>query len=280
MHKGPVSAEERERALARISAKMIGQVFGKLRVESFSHTAPEHKPRRYWLCRCECGNTVTRCTEQLKSSSYSPSCKDCHRKHLAQLRFKHGQSHTPLHGIWIQMRARCTDPNLKQYKHYGGRGITYDPRWEDFSIFAAEVGERPSSEHSIDRIDVNGNYDPGNVRWATDIEQMRNMRKNRYFTFQGKTQCLSAWAEELAINYGTLETRLGELNWPVERAFTEPTDPMRFSYHDRQLTLAELSRETGMSVSRLRAKICYSGMTPEQAAIRLDTQGRPLCVRP
>lgn len=134
----------------------------------------------------------------------------------------------PERGIWHAMIARCHNPDNKGYRRYGGRGITVCPQWrESYDVFLADVGPRPSPEHSIDRIEVNGNYEPGNVRWATMEEQSRNRTDNRYLTAFGKTQCMADWADELGLSRATLKDRLGRLGWSVEAALSRPARKMR-----------------------------------------------------
>jgi hypothetical protein len=92
------------------------------------------------------------------------------------VRVNHGHSSSLVHRIWRQMRQRCRNPNNARFASYGGRGISVDPRWDSFPQFLSDVGEKPSPQHSLDRINVNGNYEPGNVRWATAAQQMANRR--------------------------------------------------------------------------------------------------------
>ena len=101
------------------------------------------------------------------------------------------------------MRSRCTSPSTAQFKHYGGRGITVCERWESFENFLADMGERPIGK-TLDRIDVDGNYEPSNCRWATQSEQMNNT--HRSVKYQGKT--LTEWSKELGVKYDTLSYRL------------------------------------------------------------------------
>lgn len=126
------------------------------------------------------------------------------------------------YSVWVGIKTRCLNPNDHGYPRYGGRGITICERWRDsFEAFLADVGRRPSPGHSIDRIDVNGHYEPGNVRWATPLEQSNNKRNNRTVTFQGVTRSVPDWARELGLTYATLKQRLRS-GWPVEQAFTTP----------------------------------------------------------
>jgi hypothetical protein len=126
------------------------------------------------------------------------------------------------HYAWTNMVQRCTNPNRQDFTSYGGRGISVCDKWRDsFEAFFADMGERPSPQHSIDRFPNNdGNYEPGNVRWATKHQQMQNTRATRLITFNGETMGLNAWAKKLGLNKESLRTRLN--NWPLELAMTKP----------------------------------------------------------
>jgi len=124
---------------------------------------------------------------------------------------------------WYNMQLRCHDSTTRDFQRYGGRGITVCARWcASFDNFLADVGPRPAVGYSIDRIDVNGNYEPGNVRWADAKTQARNKRNNRLICFNGRTQTMAAWAEELGMPLWTLSQRLNTLGHDVERALTQP----------------------------------------------------------
>jgi len=119
------------------------------------------------------------------------------------------------------MLLRCNDPNVDAYPWYGGRGIRVCERWQNFENFLADVGLRPSKAHTIERNDVNGHYEPGNVRWATRREQGANKRNNRHITAFGETLHMQEWCRRFDIKQGTLWDRL-DRGWPVERALSEP----------------------------------------------------------
>lgn len=103
-----------------------------------------------------------------------------------------------LYRAWNAIKYRCNNPNYKEYHLYGGRGIKVCDRWaKSFELFASDIGERPTDLHSIDRIDFNGNYEPNNCRWATEIEQQRNKRSNKWIEFDGKKMVLKQWADFL-----------------------------------------------------------------------------------
>jgi hypothetical protein len=122
------------------------------------------------------------------------------------------------------MIYRCHNPNHVGYPKYGGRGVAVCARWRNsFDSFLVDVGQRPSPKHTLDRFpDQNGNYEPGNVRWATTVEQARNKGDNKVVEFRGRKQSLAAWADELGFNYFTLWSRIEKSGWSVERAFTTP----------------------------------------------------------
>ena len=142
---------------------------------------------------------------------------------MATPKEKHGYCGTPIYRAWDNMRTRCLNPNGPEFHNYGGRGIKVCPRWRDsFLAFLEDVGERPSPQHTLDRVDTNGDYEPSNVRWATRKEQARNQRKNRPLTFQGKTQPLAAWAEELGFKPNTLHRRIVTKGIPDSVALSSP----------------------------------------------------------
>lgn len=120
------------------------------------------------------------------------------------------------------MIDRCTSPDNASWHHYGAKGITVHPSLMTIEGFIAEIGPRPSLAHTIDRFpNKKGHYEPGNIRWATWEEQNRNLSSNRLITFNGRTQCQAAWAEEIGISDNTLCERF-RCGWSVERALTQP----------------------------------------------------------
>lgn len=135
--------------------------------------------------------------------------------------YKHGEAaRTPEYWAWTNMIARCTNPEHKEWHNYGARGITVCGEWRNsFVAFLVALGRKTSPEHSLDRIDNNGNYEPGNVRWATKREQLRNTRRNRLVTFNGNTQCIKDMAKQLGTTYQTLQYRL-KRGIPLGRPFT------------------------------------------------------------
>jgi hypothetical protein len=182
-----------------------------------------------WRCRCDCGKEVRiRTTDFLHPKKYaSCGCK--------------GKRHTKLHGlsrinaptrghymIWKEMIRRCTDPSNAAYARYGGRGISVCDRWlASCQAFIDDIGPRPKGT-TLDRIDNNGNYEPGNCRWATFKEQARNTRSCRMIEIDGVSRSLSEWVERMAspVNYNTVLTRI-QRGWPVREAIVFPAGERR-----------------------------------------------------
>lgn len=131
----------------------------------------------------------------------------------------------PLYGTYNSMIGRCYTPTNKMYDNYGGRGIKVCDRWVGdcaFINFLLDMGERPSPKHSLDRINNNGNYSPENCRWATSKEQANNKRSNILLTFNGKTQNMTQWAEELGITLSMIYYRINA-GWEIEAILTKPS---------------------------------------------------------
>lgn len=127
-----------------------------------------------------------------------------------------------LQGIWTQMRQRCSNPDNARYEDYGGRGITVCERWQSFEVFAADMSPRPSLQHTLDRINNDGNYEQGNCRWATRREQSNNKRNCLYVAVGGEKITLKEACRRLALPYKQIHSRINRLDWPIERAISTP----------------------------------------------------------
>lgn len=124
--------------------------------------------------------------------------------------------------IWAQMKSRCTNPNNRKWKDYGGRNIKVCDRWlNSFENFLEDMGTRPSPKHSLDRIDVNGDYTLENCRWSDQKTQQNNKRTNLFITWSGRTLTLAQWSREIGISRQSLKKRIDN-GWTIDRALTEP----------------------------------------------------------
>lgn len=167
-----------------------------------------------WLCRCDCGASVTVKGGHLRQGRVV-SCGCYHRERQREVPRVHGMDRTRTHITWINMRQRCRNDGHPSWPNYGGRGITICDRWSTFENFYADMGERPPGM-SIERIDNDGNYEPGNCRWATKPEQSVNKRTNVFIERDGATKTLSEWCTELGINYWTAHSRIRRGATPLE----------------------------------------------------------------
>ncbi|MGC4008855.1 MAG: hypothetical protein QM805_07690 [Pseudomonas sp.] len=135
--------------------------------------------------------------------------------------FKHGLRHHPLYATWCNIKARCDNPSHPQFQDYGGRGITYTAAWDDFPAFLSDVGEKPYPEASLDRINNDGDYHPGNVRWADRVTQRRNSRQVTPVTIDGETKLVTDWCRVYGISVAAVHSRLKKGMTMVE-ALTTP----------------------------------------------------------
>lgn len=211
-----------------VSRDLVGYVFGRLTVVGRA-TVPS-KPWQRWLCHCECGNEVATATGAL-TDGLTQSCGCLHRDRMLEnpphLKHGHtvGRNFSVEYKAWQSMlhRVRGDDPRHKI--RYVDRGIKACDRWlgsEGFENFLADMGPKPSPKHTLDRINNDGGYEPGNCRWATWAVQRRNRGGCRLVTYDGKTQTVTDWAEQIGIKPATLYARLNS-GWPVKETLSTPT---------------------------------------------------------
>ena len=195
-----------------VRKNLIGQRFGHLTV--INYAGRNQFDHHLWLCKCDCGGEKVSTTSSLCAGrTVACGCYNPSRTH--------GMSKTKEYKIWTAMVQRCTTPKHQAYEYYGGRGIKVCDRWRhSFENFLSDMGKRPSPDHSLDRIDNDGNYEPGNCRWATHREQTNNQRNNHVLAFNGESLTINQWAHRLGINDTTIHRRI-ELGWPIERILTE-----------------------------------------------------------
>lgn len=185
---------------------LIGVKFGYLTVLSQNGKTEQHQLR--WLCKCDCGNYTTVTGGRLRFGS----TKSCGCLYLKGNRRKHGESSiTPEYRAWSKIKERCYSNTSKGFPRWGGRGISMCKEWRDnYEIFLDEMGRRPTNNHSIDRIDNNGNYCKTNCRWATRKEQNNNTTRNRYISNNGVTNTLQGWADKIGVDYRNISYHLNK----------------------------------------------------------------------
>ncbi len=179
-----------------------------------------------WFCKCECGNNAIVSSAKLKNG-HTKSC-GCLSKEVAKEKATiHGKTKTTLYRRWANIKTRCFNINHKSYKNYGAKGITMCDEWaKDFmSFYDWAIKNGYSKELTIDRINVNGNYEPSNCRWVNTKAQANNRNSNVFIMYKGKTQTIHQWADEYNIKYNTFWARLNKYDWNIEKALTiKPKD--------------------------------------------------------
>jgi len=180
---------------------ITGKQFSRLKVLGYAG-------KKQWFCECVCGNINKVYGYALKSGN-TQSCGCLQKEKTIEASVKHNKTRTAEYSVWSDMKTRCLNPNSKFYKNYGGRGKKICERWlHSFENFLADIGKRPTANHSIDRIDNDGDYKPENCRWKTKREQNNNRRSNVSYTYNGKTQRIAEWCKHAGINYQTFATRI------------------------------------------------------------------------
>ena len=197
----------------------IGKRYGRLTVieRAENHITSNGKQYRQYLCICDCGAYSIVQGARLRSGK----TKSCGCLAL-ESRTKHSLQNTRLYAVWKHMKERCLNSNAPRFHNYGGRGITICDEWKnDFKTFydwAIANGYREGL--TIDRIDNNGNYEPSNCRWISNLEQQRNRSDNHFLTYNGETKTISEWSEITGINANTLHSRIVYRGWSVEKSLT------------------------------------------------------------
>lgn len=176
------------------------------------------KPKVYYKCSCSCGKETIVERHSLVSGN-TRSCGCLHKEQLIKRNYKHGERYTRLYKVWVSMRERCSVHSIK-YKQWEGRGIKVCADWQNsfckFKEWAVNNGYKDTL--TIDRIDVNGNYEPTNCRWISMQEQQYNKTNTRFFEYKGQKKCLAEWAEIFGINKPTLYNRVYNCGWSIEKA--------------------------------------------------------------
>lgn len=199
---------------------LAGQRFGRLVAIRF-HGYKWECGRATWLCACDCGNETIVAAMSLKKG-VSESCGCLHSELLSERSITHGRSKDAIYRIWAGIKQRCCNPSTLQYHDYGGRGISMCEEWRsDFVAFVWHVGERPSPLHTIERINCNGNYEPGNVCWLLRADQNSNKRNTHAITVDDLTLTLAQWSRRSGVSCAAIYTRV-RYGWTWEEAVSTP----------------------------------------------------------
>lgn len=196
---------------------LLGCVFFRLTV--IAYYGKDKNNRNLWLCNCECGNQGVWKTSDL-STGNTKSC-GCFRREntsaIGKSNQTHGMTNVSGYKSWGHIVDRCTNPEHDQYYNYGGRDIKIHEGWLNSPVeFLEHIGPRPSDTHTVDRINNEGHYEPGNVRWATPAEQSRNTRRNIYVEYFGVSYILKDLADAVGVNDNALKLRIEKGNLSVE----------------------------------------------------------------
>lgn len=184
---------------------LIGMEFSRLIVVGY---LGRKGANNNWECVCICGNSCQVSGGNLKSG-HTQSCGCWQKEKTSQVAKKHGMSRSAEYRTWFAIKKRCYDQSCTRYPRYGGRGITVCDRWlESFEHFLSDMGPRPSANHSIDRINNNGNYEPKNCRWATNKEQSNNTSRNHKVTINGTTKTITQWADAHGLHWSVVMSRV------------------------------------------------------------------------
>jgi hypothetical protein len=179
----------------------------------------------------------------------------------------HKKSYSPEYRRWMAMKERCYNPKSRLYKNYGGRGIKVCDKWiNSFSSFYEDLGPRPTNKYILDRINNDGNYEPGNCRWTTRRESDRNKTTTKYYEFEGKKLLLEDWSKLLNIKLSTLRNRLHK-GWTTEETFQSKTRIYRhyYNYNGENLTIPQISKKTGIYEGTLRYRLIKAGLSLEES---------------
>lgn len=204
---------------------LLGQRFGRLTVieQAASRKLSPRHTVTMWVCKCDCGNLITTRSDSLRSGR-TQSCGCFREERILSNKRIHGMSKERLYVTWANMKKRCFNPKGTEYNNYGGRGISVCEEWRNSfkSFYEWAMSNGYEENLTIERIDVNGNYEPSNCRWITRNEQSLNKTTSHYLTYDKKTQTIKEWADEIGIKYDTLHSRIMYYGWSVEKAITTP----------------------------------------------------------
>jgi len=222
--------------------------------------------RQLCMCVCECGTKKDITPAELNRGT-TLSC-GCARSELKRAMSKYGGksvTYTAEYTSWRHMMDRCYNVNNSRYKDYGNRGITVCERWHDFENFFADMGERPQ-DFTLERINNDGEYCPENCKWASKVDQARNKRNNHNIAYEGRTQCVAAWEEELGLGSGVIKARINKYSDPdiQDVLFAPLKSPKTIEYNGDKRTISDWSSLLNIPVDVLYYRLReYPNISPD-----------------
>lgn len=245
-----------------------GKTFGRLTVLEAMDDL--NNSRTKWKCLCSCGRFSYPNANGLKRG-ISKSCGCMRRESMAKAgraRRKHGGFGTPTYGSWSAMKSRCYNKKATGYENYGGRGIRVCVRWlNSFEAFLEDMGERPSLDHTLDRLDVDGDYEPSNCKWSTMEEQNQNKRSVTIYEIDGLRLTMPQVAKRYDIPLQTLYSRLIRDKLSIQEAVSKKAPRYLITYKGETKTIGEWARTFGIDDSKLRYRL-NKGLPFEYAILR------------
>jgi hypothetical protein len=239
--------------------QLIGERFARLVVLQRSETS--RHGQAYWLCQCDCGDQTTVSSRRLTSGN-TRSCGCLRKEAVKSIRYRHGKTNTRVHKIWRGMLQRCGNGKDKDFKNYGGRGITVCKRWMKFENFYADMGDPPPNT-TLDRKENSAGYSHKNCRWATRAIQATNTRTNKFITFNRTTKTITQWARKLGLSNSILTKRF-KRGWSIDKSLTTksllPQDRERdshgrmVSHHDSPAPLCNRTSQKLRKATTQRGK--------------------------
>lgn len=238
----------------RMTEDLTGKKFNLLTAIKFDEEKSKIRKQNFWLCKCDCGNSelVSVNATNLRKG-YTKGCCACKDKRLKIGNTKHGMKYTRIYRLWRSMKSRCYYPKINGYENYGGRGIKVCDDWQKFEPFynwAMDNGY--SDDLTIDRIDVDGDYEPSNCQWISSKQQMRNMQNTIYVNYKNKEYVLLDLLEELGREeeYNKIRSRIRR-GWEIEEALESPFNMQRNHYYFVKGLYAEFKEnEVGHKINK------------------------------
>lgn len=203
---------------------LIGEKFGRLTVEEKAERPKHIKSKRaYWKCKCDCGNEIIATTTDLKTG-HTKSCGCLRAEKISKMSRKHGKRNERIYDIWRNMRKRCNNPKCDRYKDYGERGIEVCKEWNEsfINFYKWSTNSGYNDKLTLDRINVDGNYEPSNCRWQTYKQQNNNKRNTTKVEYKNKEYTLRELSDEFNIDYEALRKRINAYKWEISKAIETP----------------------------------------------------------